>query len=203
MCFTFSLQVRVICTNTKKPLTAAVTGQSVGLQSLDRKCRPTKGQEEVAFHQCVGVSPEGAGREEERGGEEKGMGNVDGEGGAKEKEREGGGEEGWFRGGRGGLGGGSVFVLCVKCDHVLELLRQLGSSPAPGSQLVTVGGDTRAAELTLQLLSRGESEITTRKTLVELKSHLLILASMTTFTQTNHLCSRKQTKHFVVGFSQQ
>lgn len=75
------------------------------------------------------------------------MGNVDGGGGAKEKEREGGREGRDGSEGAGGLGGGSVFVLCVKCDHVLELLRQLGSSPAPGSQLVTVGGDTRAAEL--------------------------------------------------------
>lgn len=99
------------------------------------------------FHQCVGVSPEGAGREGERGGERSR------EGRRKEWETWMEREERWKRRerdgseGAGGLGGGSVFVLCVKCDHVLELLRQLGSSPAPGSQLVTVGGDTRAAEL--------------------------------------------------------
>lgn len=103
------------------------------------------------FHQCVGVSPEGAGREEERGGERSGEGRrkewetwMEREERRKRREREAGrdGSEG-----AGGLGGGSVFVLCVKCDHVLELLRQLGSSPAPGSQLVMVGGDNRAAEL--------------------------------------------------------
>lgn len=140
------------------------------------------------FHHCVGVSAEGR----ERGGgeeletwmerEERRKGRA-----RRERERE--------RDGAGGLGGGSVFVLCVKCDHVLELLRQLGSSPAPDSQLLTV--NSSAAE-------RSRWKITTRTTLfciflfyLELKSHLLILASMTTFTQTNgHLCSRKQTKHF-------
>lgn len=45
-----------------------------------------------------------------------------------------GGEREWV----GGVGSGSVFVHCVKCDHVLELLRQLGSSPVPGFQLVTL-----------------------------------------------------------------
>lgn len=35
------------------------------------------------------------------------------------------------RGGGWGVGGGSVFVHCVKCDHVLEPLRQLGKFPCP------------------------------------------------------------------------
>lgn len=115
-----------------------------GLQSLDRKCRPTKGQEEVASINVWEFL------QEEQGGERRGEGRrkewetwMEREERRKRREREAGrdGSEG-----AGGLGGGSVFVLCVKCDHVLELLRQLGSSPAPGSQLVTVGGDTRAAE---------------------------------------------------------
>lgn len=92
----------------------------------------------TGFDQCVGVSPEGR----ERGRNEKCRKNAKGVGGASREKTE----------RVGGVGSGSVFVHCVKCDHVLELLRQLGSSPVPGFQLVTLRGDRILPRLTLHLL---------------------------------------------------
>lgn len=107
----------------------------------------TKGQQKPALGAWASLREEGGAKWEmaEEGGEERGLSNT------AEKRR--GEKEGSERGG----GGASVFVHCVKCDHVLELLRQLGSSPAPGFQLGTLRGDSGAADhlllrLTLHVL---------------------------------------------------
>ena len=107
-----------------KTQTVELIGQSAGLQRLDRKCWVHERSEETGSDHCVGVSPEGR----ERGGkgtkwemqrrEERGLGRTAGK---RQSER----EKGW------GCRWWKCFVHCVKCDHVLEPLRQLGKFPCP------------------------------------------------------------------------
>lgn len=60
---------------TNKPLSAELIGQSVSLQSLDRKCWRTKGQEELAsIIAWVYLQRAGRGEGRERNGKRRGRG---------------------------------------------------------------------------------------------------------------------------------
>lgn len=82
---------------------------------------------------------------------------------------------------------------CVKCDRVLEPLEQLGSSPAPGFQLLTFRGDSVAAERPLPRLTLQPLHLNNHTRLLHVESHFFILASMTTFTQTSSSPESKRT----------
>lgn len=121
---------------------AALIRPNFGLQSLHRKCRCSKGQEEQASL-SVWVYLQKAQRGEGRKRDGKRTQRGRSEETDAERERE----------GPEGLLGEWDFVHCVKCDRVLEPLEQLGSSPAAGFQLLTFRGDAVAAARPLPRLT--------------------------------------------------